>query len=366
MCGIAGIIGISAAESGSLIDEMTERMKHRGPDAGATFVSDGIALGHRRLSIIDLSTNANQPFFDISKRYIIVFNGEIYNYQEIKELLNYSWQTTSDTEVILAAYLQWGEHCLEKLNGMFAFAIWDNLKKDLFVARDRMGVKPFYYYQSNELFVFASEIRSILASGLVPKKLDINSLSSFLANLAVRTPNTIIEGIQQLQPGEYGFYKDNTFKKYKYWSITNNLINLQNYNLSYTETVQKTRHLFEEAIKSRMVADVPVGAFLSGGIDSSAIVAIMAQLSRRSIETFSITFKDKVFDESKYARYIAQQYQTNHTELLLEPNDLLKNLPEYISSMDSPTVDGINTYTISKLVAKTGIKVALSGLGGDE
>lgn len=365
MCGIAGILGLNKIQSEPLINNMIQAIDHRGPDAEGVYVEDGVALGHKRLSIIDLTNGANQPFYDESNNFVIVFNGEIYNYLEVKASLNYNWKTSSDTEVILAAYIHWGQKCLDHLNGMFAFAIWDKSKQELFIARDRIGVKPFYYYHKNELMIFGSEVRSILSTQLVEKKIDQLSLKQYLANLSVKTPRTIIEGIYQLCPGECATFKNGVFKKQIYWSITDNF-DKKVKPLSYDETVKKTRTLFENAIQSRMVSDVKVGAFLSGGIDSSAVVALMAKHNPQPVETFSIVFDEKEFDESEYSQLIAKKYNTKHTEFKLKPSDLLDQLPEFISNMDSPTVDGINTYLVSKMVSKTGIKVVLTGIGGDE
>lgn len=367
MCGIAGIIDLKKTPKLEVLKKMLLDMAHRGPDSEGVYNAGNALFGHRRLSIIDLSTNANQPFFDTNNRYVIVFNGEIYNYQEVKMEIDYLWQSTSDTEVILAAYLKWGVSCLSRLNGMFAFSIYDTVKQELFVARDRIGVKPFYYTTTHDYFVFASEIRAVQESGYVSNEIDKTALQGYLSSLAVPTPNTILSGIKQLCPGEYGIFSDGVFKTERYWSIVPDFNILpKGKELSYDDTVTKTRKLLKEAVKSRMVADVNVGAFLSGGIDSSAIVAIMSEYSSRPVDTFSIVFNDKKFDEREYSQLVAKKYKTSHTELELEPNELIQHLDDYFKSMDSPTVDGINTWMVSKLVASTGIKVTLSGLGGDE
>ncbi len=365
MCGIAGIIGISKEKSTVMINGMVDAIAHRGPDAKAIYVNEHVAFGHTRLSILDLSNGANQPFIDASGDYVIVFNGEIYNYMDVKAKLDYKWRTTSDTEVILAAFIQWGSNCLEHLNGMFAFAIWNKKSESLFIARDRIGVKPFYYYQNEGTLLFGSELRSMLATGIIERKIDEDALYQYFANMAVKTPNTMIKGIFQLSPGEYAVFNKGVFEKSVYWSMADTG-NRAPSKLSYNDTVKKTRTLFENSIKSRMVADVKVGAFLSGGIDSSAVVALMSAQSSVPVETFSIVFDDKDFDESQYSRLIAEKYNTKHTEFKLNPDDLLKELPDFIKYMDSPTVDGINTYLVSKLVAATGIKVVLTGIGGDE
>jgi asparagine synthase (glutamine-hydrolysing) len=363
MCGIVGIIGLNKEVSSSKIHDMNKRIEHRGPDAEGFFIEDGIALGHRRLSIIDLSSGANQPLFDHSNRYVIVFNGEIYNYQDVKSELDYNWSSNSDTEVILAAYIKWGKACLEKLNGMFAFAIWDKVEQELFIARDRLGVKPLYYSFVNGVFVFASEIRSILASEILEAKIDENNLSEYLRFLSIATPKTLIKDLFQLCPGHYLILKHNGFSIQRYWSLLDKPVP----NLSNRQAVLKACKLqFVDAVKSRMVADVKVGAFLSGGIDSSAVVAVMAGLSKDPIDTFSIVFNEKQYDESEYSQFVANKYKTNHQAFLMKPADLIPNLDPFFKSMDNPTVDGINTYMISQLVAKTGIKVVLTGIGGDE
>jgi asparagine synthase (glutamine-hydrolysing) len=363
MCGIVGIIGLNKEVSFSKVHEMNKRIEHRGPDAEGFFIEDGIALGHRRLSIIDLSSGANQPLFDHNNRYVIIFNGEIYNYLEVKSELDYKWSSNSDTEVILAAYIKWGKACLDKLNGMFAFAIWDKLEQELFIARDRLGVKPLYYAFVNNVFVFASEIRSIFASEIVEPKIDHNNLSEYLRFLSIATPKTLVKDLFQLCPGQYLIFKDNNFSTLTYWS----LLDKPEPNISnHQEVIKACKINFVEAVKSRMVADVKVGAFLSGGIDSSAVVAVMAGLSKDPIETFSIVFNEKQYDESEYSQIVAKKYKTNHTAFLMKPDDLIHNLEPFFKSMDNPTVDGINTYMISQLVAKTGIKVVLTGIGGDE
>jgi asparagine synthase (glutamine-hydrolysing) len=365
MCGITGIIGLDSNHSKGVIQEMTDAMVHRGPDAKATYTEGIAALGHVRLSIIDLSNGANQPFFSEDKRYVMVFNGEIYNYEAVRASLNYNWKTHSDTEVILAAYIQYGKDCLQHLNGMFAFAIWDTQNQTLFMARDRMGIKPFYYTLNKGVFAFASEIRSLLKSGICSNTIESNSLYDYLNKIAVKTPNTILKGVYQLLPGHWAEFKSQTFTTEAYWKLAKP-IEAGRAPKSFDEAKQQVKHLFDEAIKSRMVADVKVGAFLSGGIDSSAVVAAMAKNSKTPVETFSIIFDEKEFDESEYARMIAEKYKTKHTEITLKPEKLIEELPHFFKALDSPTVDGINTFLVSKLVKETGIKVVLTGLGGDE
>ena len=367
MCGITGILNIhSQTAIGKPIKNMTDALAHRGPDSDGFYIEESrVALGHRRLSIIDLSTSANQPFFDDSDRYVLIFNGEIYNYLEVKPLLpEYSFKTTSDTEVILAAYIKWGKDCLQYLNGMFAFAIWDKIEQTLFVARDRLGVKPFYYYHDTEHFVFASEIRSLLASGFVPRQLDKFALHDYLMFQSVYAPYTILKNVFQLMPGEYAFVSAKGIQKDYYWKIETPP---QYSDVHDRKTVEHTvRDLLSASVERRMISDVPLGGFLSGGIDSSAVVALMAQSSDRPIDTFTVTFGEKKFDESNYAQIIAKKFNTHHTEIRLTPDDFLKELPNALNSVDAPSGDGLNTYVVSKATKEAGITVALSGLGGDE
>lgn len=366
MCGIAGLVG--HFETGILtnkINKMTGTMLHRGPDSGGHYVNEGIALGHRRLSIIDLSNGANQPFIDPTGRYILVFNGEIYNFLDVKNNLNdYPFKTVSDTEVILAAFLKWGVKCLDHLNGMFAFALWDNAEKELFIARDRMGVKPLYYFHEGDKFVFASEVRAVKSSGIADFKIDNNSISDYLMNQAITIPFTLFENIYQLMPGQYGIFKNAKLELNTYWEIEDkrSFADID----KPADVKPEIRRLLTEAVERRMISDVELGAFLSGGIDSSAIVALMSEVSSQPVNTFSIGFEEKTFDESKYADIIARKYKTKHTLVTLKPKDFLDELPNALRAMDTPSGDGINTYVVSKATKKAGFTVALSGIGGDE
>lgn len=368
MCGIAGIINHS--NSSVVIQKMTDRLKHRGPDAEGFFINPNMALGHRRLSIIDLSDKGSQPMFSTDKRFVLVFNGEIYNYRDVKaQCVDYSFSSDSDSETLLAAYERWGQDCVNHLNGMYAFAIWDQKEKTLFFARDRLGVKPFYYYIGNSenghFFLFSSEIRSLLSSGLVPKKIDSLGLRQLLLYQSSISPGTIVENINQLMPGYYGTWTDKGLQLRRYWQITD--AKLMPYDhLSRSEVVSEIRSLLMESVELRMLADVPLGAFLSGGIDSSVIVAIMAQISTKKVRTCSVIFSEKNYDESQYAQMIAKKYNTEHIDILLSPDAFLEEIEPALLSMDSPSGDGLNTYIVSKHTRKAGLKVALSGLGGDE
>jgi len=365
MCGITGII--NHPNSATAIRWMTDRIAHRGPDAEGFFIEKNVALGHRRLSIIDLSEEANQPFISPDQNLVLVFNGEMYNYREVKaKLPDYPYRTDSDSEVLLAAYIRWGTDCLSHFNGMFALAIWDKAKQTLFIARDRLGVKPFYYYWNNGTFVFSSELRSLLASGLVPTQLDPASTQNYFMYQSVPAPATILKQVWQLMPGEYGILEAGVFQKKTYWTLgaPDRPVNLEG--MKASEVHRNIRHLLTASVERRMISDRPLGAFLSGGIDSSAVVGLMAECSAQPVNTFSINFSEPDYDESRYSNLIARRFNTRHTPILLRPEDFLESLPDALQAMDSPSGDGFNTWLVSKKTKEAGIIVALSGIGGDE
>jgi asparagine synthase (glutamine-hydrolysing) len=366
MCGIAGIVGRERARDvKETLSKMTGRLEHRGPDAFGEYVAEGIALGHRRLSIIDLSESANQPMSDSSNRFIITFNGEIYNYLEVRSKLSeYDFRTNSDTETILAAYSKYGSDCLSLLNGMFAFAIWDKERDELFIARDRLGVKPLYYFEGEQVFYFASEIRALLASGAVPRRVDRGALRDYLQFQSVYAPLSIVEGVRQLPAGSFGRFAANRLEIRKYWSVESDPEPITEQTES--EVRSKVRDLFRKSVERRLVSDVRLGAFLSGGIDSSAVVAMMSEISPKPVSTFSVNFAEKEFDESEYAETIANKFKTEHNSIRLAARDFLDLLPEALTAADSPSGDGLNTYVVSKATRAAGLKVALSGIGGDE
>lgn len=366
MCGINGIYGPLKSEDGrARIAQMNAKLEHRGPDAEGFYQSEMIALGHRRLSIIDLSEASNQPMTDLSGRYTIVFNGEIYNYRELrKTLAGVEFKTNGDTEVLLLGFAKWGINFVKSCNGMFAFAIWDSEEEVLTLVRDRMGIKPLYYARTHSHLVFSSEIRALFSSDIIPRKLNTEVLGDYLRYKTVHGTNTIIDGVYMLPPGSAMTITDHDSKIETYWHLARD-VQPEVARLTYDDTVALVRKRMSEAVKRRLIADVPMGAFLSGGIDSSSLVALAAQEVDR-LKTFTVTFEDAEFDESVYARQIAEKYSTDHTELMLSPKALLDNLPAAIKAMDFPTGDGINTYMVSKLAKEAGITVVLSGLGGDE
>jgi len=376
MCGINGLISNEHSKEASLkiVQRMNDLIKHRGPDNEGIYQHENITLGHRRLSIIDLSDAGNQPFYSYDKKLVIVFNGEIYNFKELKLELQraamgsndkpYFFQTNSDTEVVLAAYLRWGNACVNYLNGMFAFAIHHSDSNSVFIARDRLGVKPLYYHYTENTFVFSSEIRAIIHSGVKTFKLNKDVIAEYVQYQTVFAPNTIIKGIKQLLPGNYLELNNHKATLTEYWNPEH--FAKQVNSLSYKETCNKVFELLCNSVQRRLISDVPFGAFLSGGIDSSIVVALMAKVSSEKIRTFNVSFDESEFSESKYAKQIASKYNTEHHEIKLTPASFLTELPNALNAMDHPSGDGPNTYTVSKATKQAGITMALSGIGGDE
>ncbi len=366
MCGITGIAGLKGQErAAEALEKMTNAIAHRGPDSTGTWLDQSVALGHRRLSILDTSARGSQPMEDINQRFMLIHNGEIYNFKEVRAELDYPFSTGTDTEMILAAWTKWGPACLPHFAGMFAFAIYDRQEDELYIVRDRLGIKPIYYHFEDGRLLFASEIRAILASGLTSAKIDRSNIPGYLCYQTVYGAATIAQDISMLPPGHYGLWKNEKFSIHKWWNVWTDA-NKASQEMSPTEIKQEVRRLLDQAIQRRMISDVPIGAFLSGGIDSSAIVALMAKASDQPIDTFSIVFEEKEYDESTWSDLIAKQYNTRHHPILLKPEDFLDALPDALKSMDHPSGDGINSYVVSGLTRKAGVTVALSGLGGDE
>lgn len=365
MCGINGIYDLKSIQNPrEIIEKMNQSMIHRGPDAEGIYEDKNIVLGHRRLSIIDLDPASNQPMVSRDGRYSLVFNGEIYNFQELKDLVpDYSWKSKGDTEVILALWEKWGLNAIKQLNGMFAIVIYDKELNELFLIRDRMGIKPLYFHYNEDFTIFSSSVKSILDSNLVDRKIDSNSLIDYLRFQTVQTPNTLIQDIYQLEPGHYVRVHQDGIEKKSFWSMEKDFLPVPR---NYDKIKEQTRILLTESVERRLISDVNVGAFLSGGIDSSLIVGIISQELDQKINTFNVNFAEEEFSEAKYARQIADKYGTNHTEINLKPDDFLAKLPEALSKMDHPSGDGPNTYIVSEETKKQGITVALSGLGGDE
>ena len=360
MCGIVGIISNEPRGIGNALDFL----HHRGPDASGIFEDQGMIFGHTRLAVIDLSEGGNQPQLDSIGRYVITFNGEIFNFKELKsKLTNYDFRTSSDTEVILAAYIQWGKNCPKFLKGQFAFAIWDRHENELFIARDRLGEKPLYYFHDDQKFVFASEIRALLATKCVTPSLNKIALAEFLKFQCVHPTNTLLNGIFQLPPATFAILRDHKFRIESYWDPTEK--KLFDFGDSVAVKTQIKQRL-STAVGLQMESDVPLGAFLSGGIDSSAIVALMAEHTEGVVNTFSIGFQEQQYDETSYAAIVAKKFKTNHQRIEIEVSSFRERIPDILGKVDNPSGDGPNTFLVSEAVKKAGMTVALSGLGGDE
>ena len=368
MCGITGILNFNPSENVRLgmLKNMTDSINHRGPDDEGHYINNNLGLGFKRLSIIDLKSG-HQPLSNKEKNIWITFNGEIYNYKSLrKELIskNYNFLTNSDTEVILNLYIEYGESCLKYLRGMFAFAIWDEIKNKLFVARDRLGIKPLYYSLNSNRLVWASEIKSILKTDIDPK-LSLIGLDQYLTYGHTLRNSTIYKNIQKLNPGSYFSIeplKSSKVKIKKYW----NLEFIPDYKKSKEDFIEELDYELNESVKMRMISDVPLGAFLSGGIDSSSVVAMMSNNSDKPIKTFSIGFENQKFSELKYAKLVANKYSTDHNEFIVKPESV-DLLPKLVKSYDEPFADSsaIPTYYLSKYTREH-VTVALSGDGGDE
>lgn len=354
--------------SASVLDAMCKTLVHRGPDDQGTFVDRHAGLANRRLAIIDLE-HGHQPIHNEDQTVWVVFNGEIYNYRDLRMTLErrgHSFYTRSDTEVIVHAYEDFGDEFLEHLNGMFAFALWDATRHRLVLARDRAGIKPLYYALHDGALIFASEAKGILAYPGVPRSVDLVALNEYLSFEYVPSPRTIFSGISKLPPGQAICFQENKMRTWTYWDI----------NLARSENIQRKPlaeyedellELLREAVNLEMVSDVPIGVLLSGGIDSSAVAALMVESSPGRIKSFSISFEDPTFDESRYARLVAGRLGTDHHELCLAAKDVVQLLPQIVNSMDEPLGDSslLPTYVLSRL-ARQHVKVALGGDGGDE
>lgn len=371
MCGITGIYAFNEVGRFNMINlaRATAVLEKRGPDHQGMYTEYFVGLGHRRLSIIDTSADGNQPMKDETGRFTIVFNGEIYNYKRLrKDLISQGvcFKSDSDTEVLLNLYIREKEQCLNKMNGFFAFAIYDKEDNSIFLARDRIGIKPLLYYQDEDKIIFASEMKSLLAYG-IEKSVDYTSLYQYLQFNYIPAPSTILNGVKKLMPGHFLKIKNREVKISRYYHIPYHKSHLNPDNLNYEQQKARLIELLEESVKERLVADVPLGAFLSGGIDSSVITAL-ATRHRDRLNTFSIGYRDEpFFDETKYANSVARKFNTHHTVFSLSNLDLYDHLFDILDYLDEPFADSsaIPVYILSKHTRKTAT-VALSGDGADE
>jgi asparagine synthase (glutamine-hydrolysing) len=355
MCSISGVFRIFA----DAVVKMNEAQRHRGPDDQGVVDLGQVVLGNTRLAIIDTSAAGHQPMHDPETGNWITYNGEIYNFKELRREIGGEWVSSTDTEVVLRGYGKWGVDLFRKLRGMFALALWDSQKQQLLLARDPLGIKPLYYYSAKDRFIFASELRALLASGLVPRRIDPVGVDSYLACGSVAAPLTIIDGIKQLLPGHYLQVSVNEISDVEFEFPEREAVAGDR-----DDAVARLRAELQESVRLHLVSDVPLGVFLSGGMDSSALVALMSR--DQTPQTFSIVFDESTFSEAPFSRAVAERFQTNHREIRLTENQLIEMLPAAIAAIDQPTMDGINTFVVSKAVKNAGITVALSGLGGDE
>ena len=370
MCGIAGIVRLDGTKVENWrLEAMNKAMCHRGPDGQGFWGSNSeVGLAHLRLAIIDLTTG-DQPMSNEAESIQIIFNGEIYNFLEVKaslERLGYTFRTKSDTEVLLHAYEEWGTVTLSRINGMFAFALYDIKERKLFIARDRLGVKPLYYYHGNDVFVFASEMGGMTASGLIPTELDPIALDLYLHYQYIPSPYTIYQNVKKLSPAEY-VVLDLSAKKFTretYWNIDTQTP--PDTSKTMNEWVEELDALLNDAVKIRLISDVPFGAFLSGGIDSGLVVAMMAEKLNEPVKTFSIGLAEEEKDELPYARMVAERYKTQHEEFRVSPEGLTL-IPALSRHFGEPFADSsaIPTYYVSK-IARSRVKMVLTGDGGDE
>jgi len=370
MCGIVGIAdfsGLSRADN-AFLNNATQLMSHRGPDGQGVWIENRVGFGHRRLSIIDLAGGA-QPMHDATDRYTITFNGEIYNYKDLRRFLEskqYVFQTASDTEVILNAYAYWGTACVEHLNGIFAFGLWDAHKHTLFLARDHLGVKPLLYYINGERLIFASELKAILRHPAIRAEIDLAALSDYLSIGYVLAPKTIIRNIRKLSPATWLTWENGCIRLRRYWDLASIANQGPRQFASEEKAIEELQAELERAVRMQLVSDVPLGAFLSGGIDSSTVVQKMVSSIPDRVQTFSIGFKEKSYSELPYARLAADYLGTQHFEQVIFSNyeTLLSRLAWYYDEPFSDT-SAIPTYALCQL-ARQYVKVALSGDGGDE
>jgi asparagine synthase (glutamine-hydrolysing) len=370
MCGIAGIFDAEPGVVAKALEAMNRTQAHRGPDdAGVRLIEmlrGCLGLGHRRLAIIDLSPAGHQPMEDPERGNWITYNGEIYNFRELRRELEgcgERFRTATDTEVILKAYGVWGRECVKRLRGIFAFGLWDAQRQGLLLARDQLGVKPLYLWEWEGRLVFASEVRAMLASGLVPRAVDLDGLHSYLAYGSVQEPFSLIRGIRSLPPGHVLEWQGGEARPTQYWALPPPDAVVPDAPADLKERLAAS---LTDAVGSQLVADVPLGAFLSGGIDSTAIAALAQQAGNGPVRTFSLVFREPRYDERRWSRLAARNIGSLHTEVELTGESVRERLPRALAAFDQPSLDGLNTYFVSGAAREAGLTVALSGVGGDE
>jgi asparagine synthase (glutamine-hydrolysing) len=368
MCGIAGILSLKS-DPDSLVKQvelMQTALQHRGPDDQGIFVSQNrqVALAHTRLSILDLTTSGHQPMSTIDGRYWITFNGEIYNFLQLRQYLisqGEQFNSHTDTEVILKLYQRIGTDCVNHLRGMFAFAIWDDWEETCFLARDPLGIKPLYYWQHGATLIFASELRAVLASGLPSIHMSSEGLYGYLLTGSVPEPHTLIDGVNCLSAGHTLNWQDGNVTQRQYWKI-----DFTPQPIAAEEAQAIVHAAIIDSIQHHFVSDVPVGLFLSGGIDSTSILALAHQTQQEPLRTFAIAFVENQWNEGEIAQRVANHFGAKHTEYKVTAADATNLFPQFLAAIDQPSVDAFNTFCVSKVAHDNGMKVVLSGVGGDE
>ena len=360
MCGIIGHISKERINKDDFKNK-TLNLSHRGPDGHGFFFGDGVALGHTRLSIIDLSEAGQQPMFSGCGNYVIIYNGEIYNFAELRAILQqrgYSFKSRSDTEVLLNGFIEYGVGIVGMITGMFSFAIYSKLTRELFLARDRSGIKPLYYYHTPKDFIFSSELKVLHGSRA---EFDDDAKVYFLLLGYIPDPLTIVKGACSFPAGHFGLLRNNSLTTYRYDSYTFG----RKIAGTYSDIVSSVRNILEESINRHLISDAPIGVFLSGGLDSSLITAI-ASKQAANVQTVSLAFEDEKFNEEHYQDLVVASCGTKHTKYIINEDSFISSVKKFTESMEQPTVDGLNTYFISEVANKVGLKTVLSGIGGDE
>ena len=373
MCGICGFYSNRTINLHAL-GKMNDSMKHRGPDDSGVLLSETqngqfLGLAQRRLSILDLSERGHQPMSSVDGRLTVVFNGEIYNYREIKQKLDYPFRSDCDTEVILASFLKWGIDCLQYFNGMYAIAIFDRDEQKLYLVRDRLGVKPLYYWKNDGGIVFASELKAIMLHPDFCESIDYSVLPDYFVKKYICSPNTIFENVYKIEPGSYMVYDGEQIYKRRYWSV-NKAYNIQSSSqiVNYEHAKQLLKRALEESVRLRMIADVPIGLFLSGGYDSSLIAAVSQSVVDKPLHTFSIGFDDEKINEAKYAKAVADHIGSIHNNTVISENDMLNIISDLPYYYDEPFADGsqLPQMLVAKHTRDSGVIAVLTGDGGDE
>ncbi len=370
MCGIFGVVFSDKTRhvNAEWLKELTLTMKHRGPDGEGSFIEENVGLGHRRLSILDLNSG-QQPMFNEDGNLVIVYNGEVYNFPELKvrlRSLGHTFRTNCDTEVIIHAFEEWGERCVDELRGMFAFAIYNRVKKEVFLARDRVGIKPLYYYSDDQVFIFASEVKAILNSGLCNAEVNSGAIDFYIGLGYVPAPNTMFKGIKKVSPGHtMTLTSDGCIRDRRYWDMQ---FRNKSKKQSLSEYSYELKETLIDSVRYHLISDVPVGVFLSGGLDSSAVVAIMSNVLKVPVKTFSVGYKGSGdTSELRYAKKVARYFNTDHHEYILDADPFFDSLDTFIQFTEEPIVESaaVALYQLSRL-AKHEATVILSGEGADE